>query len=130
MSCMVVHIPFHWQCRQTPWVERVPFCYGYCMEDRALRVGFVQRVYSGEFLSHVSSWDPHAGVSLTGMVSEDLTNLQQTNKQTSKEHFRLPAHSPSRLRGGQALAHRGWVVGLEEKLLKGTETTQEIHEGL
>ena len=32
--------------------------------------------------------------------------------------------------GGQVLAHSGWVVGLKEKPLKGTETTQEIHEGL
>ena len=44
------------------------------MEDRALRVGNVQRVHLGGFVS-CFELGLHAGVSLTGMVSEDLTDL-------------------------------------------------------
>ena len=44
------------------------------MEDRALRVGIVQRVHSGGFVS-CFRLGLHAGVSLTGMVLEDLIDL-------------------------------------------------------
>ena len=58
-------------------------------------------------------------------------NQPLADKQTNKQIISLNAYLLACLpEGGQVLAHSGWVMGLEEKLSKGTETTQEIHEGL
>ena len=100
------------------------------MEKQGLKMWVCAEGTPREVSFQALSQDPHAGVPLTSTVLVALTNLRQTNKQTSKVHVRLPACSLARLRGGQVLAHSGWGVGLEEKLSKGTKTTQELHEGL
>ena len=99
------------------------------MEKQGLNCGFCTEGTPREVSFHASSQDLYAGVPLTCTVLVALTNLRQTNKQTSKVHVRLSARLLARLWGGRVPAHSGWVMGPKEKLSKGTETTQEIHEG-
>ena len=74
LFCVVVHIPFHWQCCQFFWVEQAPVRHGYCVEDRALGVGMVQRVPQGGFVS-CFELGLSVGVSLAGEGSDDLADL-------------------------------------------------------
>ena len=100
------------------------------MEEQGLKCGFCAGVTPKEVSFHISSQEPPCRGPLDkhnlGGFNQPLAD-KQTNKQIISLNAYLLACLPE---GGQVLAHSGWVMGLEEKLSKGTETTQEIHEGL
>ena len=54
--------------------------------NRALNVGFVQRVHPKRSRFMLRARNPHAGVPLTSTVLVASTNLWQTNKKTRKAY--------------------------------------------